>query len=222
MVTAPICKEGLQQVGCPYPGHTEMIAALTGTQRFGMMLAGKNLRVMLATRHLPLRAVPDALSLPLVLDAIRLTAETLRWLGLPRKAIAVCGLNPHAGDGGVLGSEEAGIIQPAIETAKAEGIDVAGPLPADAVFFEALKGRYDAVVAMYHDQGLGPLKTIAFDCGINLTVGLPIVRTSPDHGTAFAIAGTGTASPDSMIAAIEMAITLAGKTNPWACGAPCP
>ena len=215
MVTAPICKEGLKLAGVHYPGHTEMIAELTGTKRYGMMLMGKGLRVMLATRHLPLRAVADALTKENVLEAIELTGEALKWFGLENGRIGVCGLNPHAGDGGALGDEESTIIAPAIETARTKGFNTIGPVPADVVFYQALQKQYDAVVAMYHDQGLGPLKMHAFDCGVNLTLGLPIVRTSPDHGTAFNIAGKNIASPDSMIAAIETAIALTQTSNPW-------
>ena len=215
MVTAPICKEGLKLAGVHYPGHTEMIAELTGTKRYGMMLTGKGLRVMLATRHLPLRAVADALTKENVLEAIELTGEALKWFGLENGRIGVCGLNPHAGDGGALGDEESTIIAPAIETARTKGFNTIGPVPADVVFYQALQKQYDAVVAMYHDQGLGPLKMHAFDCGVNLTLGLPIVRTSPDHGTAFNIAGKNIASPDSMIAAIETAIALTQTSNPW-------
>jgi 4-hydroxythreonine-4-phosphate dehydrogenase len=222
MVTAPICKEGLKLAGVKYPGHTEMIAELTGTKRYGMMLMGKgpatggvNLRVMLATRHLPLRAVADALTKKNVLEAIELTGEALNWFGLKNGRIGICGLNPHAGDGGALGDEEITIIAPAIEAARAKGFNAIGPVPADVIFFQALEGEFDAVVAMYHDQGLGPLKMHAFDCGVNLTLGLPIIRTSPDHGTAFDIAGQGIANPGSMIAAIETAIQLAGVSNPW-------
>jgi len=215
IVTAPICKEGLKLAGVNYPGHTEMIAELTGTKRYGMMLMGKGLRVMLATRHLPLREVADALTQENVLEAIELTGEALKWFGLPNGRIGVCGLNPHAGDGGALGDEEINIIAPAIAAARANGFNAIGPVPADVIFFQALKGEFDAVVAMYHDQGLGPLKMHAFDCGVNLTLGLPIIRTSPDHGTAFNIAGQGIAKPDSMIAAIETAIQLAGRASPW-------
>ncbi len=211
MVTAPICKEGLKLAGVNYPGHTEMIAELTGTRRYGMMLMGKGLRVMLATRHLPLRQVAAALTKENILEAIELTGEALAQLGLPNGRIGVCGLNPHAGDGGALGDEEAKIIAPAIEAARAKGFNVIGPVPADVIFFQTLEKQYDAVVAMYHDQGLGPLKMHAFDCGVNWTVGLPIIRTSPDHGTAFDIAGQGIAKPDSMIAAIETAIQLVNK-----------
>ncbi|MFA7369284.1 MAG: 4-hydroxythreonine-4-phosphate dehydrogenase PdxA [Kiritimatiellales bacterium] len=218
MVTAPICKEGLKLAGVHYPGHTEMIAELTGTKRYGMMLMGRGLRVMLATRHLPLRAVADALTKENILEAIELTGETLNWFGLETGRIGVCGLNPHAGDGGALGDEDSAVIAPAIAAARAKGFDVSGPVPADVIFFQALEKQYDAVVAMYHDQGLGPLKMHAFDCGVNLTVGLPIVRTSPDHGTAFNLAGKNIAKPDSMIAAIETAIALAGKASPWIIG----
>ena len=215
MVTAPICKEGLKLAGVDYPGHTEMIAELTGTKRYGMILMGKGLRVMLATRHLPLRAVSDALTKESILEAIELTGEALKWFGLDNDRIGVCGLNPHAGDGGALGTEEAKVIAPAIAAARAKGFNAIGPVPADVIFSQALQRQYDAVVAMYHDQGLGPLKMHAFDCGVNLTLGLPIIRTSPDHGTAFNIAGKDVAKPDSMIAAIETAIQLAGKPNPW-------
>lgn len=215
MVTAPICKEGLKLAGVNYPGHTEMIAELTGTGRYGMMLMGKELRVMLATRHLPLRAVADALTKENILEAIELTGEALKWFGFDNGRIGVCGLNPHAGDGGALGNEESVVIAPAIAAARTKGFNAVGPVPADVIFYQALAKQYDAVVAMYHDQGLGPLKMHAFDCGVNLTLGLPIIRTSPDHGTAFNIAGKNIAQPDSMIAAIETAIQLAGQPNPW-------
>jgi len=211
MVTAPICKEGLKLAGVNYAGHTEMIAELTGTKRYGMMLMGKGLRVMLATRHLPLRAVAGALTKENILAAIELTGEALKWFGLENGRIGVCGLNPHAGDGGALGDEEIRIIAPAIEAARTKGFNATGPIPADVIFFQTLEKQYDAVVAMYHDQGLGPLKMHAFDCGVNLTLGLPIIRTSPDHGTAFNIAGKDIASPNSMIAAIETAIQLVHK-----------
>jgi len=213
MVTAPICKEGLQLAHVPFPGHTEMIASMTSCKRYGMMLMGKGLRVMLATRHLPLREVADALTKETILEAIELTGEALDQLGLSGGRIGVCGLNPHAGDGGALGSEEAEIIAPAIEAAKAGGQNVTGPVPADVIFYQALKGDFDAIVAMYHDQGLAPLKMHAFDCGVNWTVGLPIIRTSPDHGTAFNIAGQDKADPGSMIAAIKTAIALAERAR---------
>ncbi len=213
MVTAPICKEGLKLAGIPWPGHTEMIAAMTGCKRYGMMLMGKGLRVMLATRHLPLRDVADALTEENILEAIELTGEALGQLGIENGRIGVCGLNPHAGDGGALGSEEAELIAPAIKAAAANGLQAIGPVPADVIFYQALQGNFDAVVAMYHDQGLAPLKMHAFDCGVNWTVGLPIVRTSPDHGTAFNIAGQDQADTGSMIAAIETAAALAQRAR---------
>ncbi len=212
IVTAPICKEGLQKAGIPWPGHTEMIAAMTGCKRYGMMLMGKGLRVMLVTRHLPLREVADAVTQENILEAIELTGEALDQLGIENGRIGVCGLNPHAGDGGALGNEESERIVPAMEAARADGLNLTGPVPADTIFFEAQK-HYDAIVAMYHDQGLAPLKMHAFDCGVNWTVGLPIIRTSPDHGTAFGIAGQDKASPDSMIAAIETAVALAKRAR---------
>lgn len=213
MVTAPICKEGLKLAGIPWPGHTEMIAAMTGCKRYGMMLMGKGLRVMLATRHLPLRDVANALTEAAVLEAIELTGEALDQLDIKNGRIGVCGLNPHAGDGGALGAEEADIIAPAINAAKAKGLNAIGPVPADVIFYQALKNNFEAVVAMYHDQGLAPLKMHAFDCGVNWTVGLPIIRTSPDHGTAFNIAGQDNADPNSMIAAIKAAIALAKRAQ---------
>ncbi len=215
MVTAPLCKEGLEKAGIPYPGHTEMLAALTGAKRYAMLLAGGPLRVVLATRHLPLARVPASVTREAIREAVELTWESLPWLGFPRGRIAVCALNPHAGDGGMLGREEQTVIIPEIRALRRRGLDVEGPVPADVVFYQARLGRYAAVVAMYHDQGLGPLKMLAFDRGINCTLGLPIVRTSPDHGTAFDIAWTGKANPLSMIEAIRMAARLARQPNPW-------
>ena len=213
MVTAPICKEGLQSAGFPWPGHTEMIATMTGCKRYGMMLMGRGLRVMLATRHLPLRDVAKSLTTENIIEAIRLTGEALEQLGISNATIGVCGLNPHAGDGGMLGNEETDMIAPAIAAATGKELNLIGPIPADTIFYQALRGKYDAVIAMYHDQGLGPLKMHAFDCGVNWTVGLPIIRTSPDHGTAFNIAGQDQADPGSMIAAIETAITLTERAR---------
>lgn len=215
MVTAPICKEGLRKAGLDVPGHTEMLAALTGTRRFAMMLIGGPLRVVLATRHLPLARVPAALTRRAIRECAELAWEALPWLGCPRGRLAVCGLNPHAGDGGAIGREELAVIAPEIRALRRRGIRAEGPVPADAVFHRAMQGGYAAVVAMYHDQGLGPLKTVAFETGINVTLGLPIVRTSPDHGTAFDIAGRGVADPRSMRAAIALAADLARRPNPW-------
>jgi 4-hydroxythreonine-4-phosphate dehydrogenase len=215
MVTAPISKEGFHRAGIHVPGHTEMLAGLCGTRRFAMMLFGGPLRVVLATRHIPLADVPAHLTAAELEQAIRLTAEALPWLGTPRGRVAICGLNPHAGEGGDLGREEIDVIAPVIRSLQKRGLRIHGPLPGDTVFHDAARGDYDAVVAMYHDQGLAPLKLIAFDSGVNLTLGLPIVRTSPDHGTAFAIAGKNKARPDSMIEAVRWAVRLAGKKNPW-------
>lgn len=216
MITAPISKEGFARAGYDTPGHTELLAQRTGTARFAMLLVGGPLRVVLATRHLPLREVADALQPRVVFEAVEIAGEALPWLGIKTGRIAVCGLNPHAGDGGALGIEEETVISPVIQVLRQCGLSISGPLPADTVFYEAVHGAYDIVVAMYHDQGLGPLKTLAFDEGVNITLGLPIVRTSPDHGTAFNIAGRGLARPASMVQAIRLARELALRPNPWA------
>ena len=210
IVTAPICKEAFQKAGLREPGHTELLARLTGTRRYAMMLFGDRIRVVLATRHLPLRKVADALTADSIVEAVALLARALPWLGFRRARIGVCGLNPHAGDGGALGDEEKKIIAPALARCRRRGFNVAGPIPADVVFHQHLAGTYDAVVAMYHDQGLGPMKMLSFESGVNLTLGLPIVRTSPDHGTAFDIAGSGTADAASLLEAVRMARRLAG------------
>ncbi len=215
MVTAPICKEGFHKAGIDVPGHTELLAELTGTKNFGMMLMGGGLRVMLVTRHIPISAVAGALNQQTICEHIELTGDALKLFGLHNGTIGVCGLNPHAGDGGILGREEIEIINPAVETVRKKGYRVSDAVPADTIFYEARRGDYDAVVAMYHDQGLAPLKMMGFDEGINITLGLPIIRTSPDHGTAFGIAGKGEASAKSMRNAIKLAAELAGKPNPW-------
>lgn len=215
LVTAPIAKEGFHRAGIDVPGHTEMLAQLTGTKHYAMMLFGGPLRVVVATRHIPLSAVPKSITTKLIREQVALTAQGLAWMGLKRRRVAVCGLNPHAGEGGDIGREEINTITPAIKSLGKAGLDVHGPLPGDTVFHEAARGDYDAVVAMYHDQGLAPLKLLAFESGVNLTLGLPIVRTSPDHGTAFAIAGKNRANPESMRQAILAAIRLAGRPNPW-------
>ncbi|MEN7972610.1 MAG: 4-hydroxythreonine-4-phosphate dehydrogenase PdxA [Verrucomicrobiota bacterium] len=215
MVTAPICKEGFHKAGVKVPGHTEYLAELTKTKNFGMMLMGGGLRVMLVTRHIPISEVSATLTKKNIREHIELTGEALNLFGIKNGKIGICGLNPHAGDGGVLGREEIGLINPAIRAARKKGFNVSDAVPADTIFYEALRGDYDAVVAMYHDQGLGPLKMIGFDEGINVTLGLPIIRTSPDHGTAFGIAGQNKASAKSMKNAIALAIEMAGKKNPW-------
>jgi len=215
MVTAPISKEGFHRAGIDVPGHTELLADLCGVSSFAMMLFGGPLRVVLATRHIPLARVPLAITAASLRETIRLTAKALPWLGADRARVAVCGLNPHAGEGGDIGREDLEVIRPVVRSLRRSGLDISGPLPGDTVFHAAAHGAYDAVVAMYHDQGLAPLKLIAFDTGVNLTLGLPIIRTSPDHGTAFDIAGRGTARPDSMIEAIRWAASLARRPNPW-------
>jgi len=215
LVTGPICKQSLRLAGMPFPGHTEFLAALTGTRSFAMMLLGGPLRVVLVTRHLPLAKVPGAVSRAAIQAAVQLGSQALPWLGVKQHTIGVCALNPHAGDEGVLGREEITTIRPALHTLRRRGLAVEGPVPGDVIFHQALQGRFGAVVAMYHDQGLGPLKMIAFEEGVNLTLGLPIVRTSPDHGTAFDIAGKGVAQAGSMIAAIRLAARLARRKNPW-------
>ncbi len=215
MVTGPICKKSLQLAGIPFAGHTEYLAALTNTKHYAMLLMDKRLRVTLVTRHLPLAQVASALTRQAIVEAAELTATGLDWLGIKNQSIGVCALNPHAGDEGLLGREEITTIIPAIRALQRRGVKVQGPIPADVIFHQALRGRHGAVLAMYHDQGLGPLKMLAFERGINLTLGLPILRTSPDHGTAFDIAGKGVANPGSMIAAIQLAVRLARLKNPW-------
>lgn len=206
--TAPISKEALKMAGIGFPGHTEMLASLSKTKKYAMMLAGGPLRVVLATIHIALRDVPAQIKKKNVLEKIILAAGAARMFGIKRPHIAVCGLNPHAGEGGLFGREEISEITPAIKKARAMRIGATGPHPADSVFHKALRGEVDIVLAMYHDQGLAPLKAVAFETGVNITVGLPIIRTSPDHGTAYDIAWKGTASPESMISAIKMAAAL--------------
>ena len=206
MVTCPINKMAMKIAGCHYNGHTELLAERTRSENFAMMLAGKKLRVVLVTIHVPLKEVPSLLTEQKVLSTIKLAWQTLHErFGLKTPRIAVAGLNPHAGEGGMFGNEEKTIITPAIQNAGNQGFDVIGPLPPDTVFYQAANGRFDAVVSMYHDQGLIPFKLIHFNDGVNITLGLPIIRTSVDHGTAYDIAGTGTADPGSLIAAITMA-----------------
>jgi 4-hydroxythreonine-4-phosphate dehydrogenase len=212
MATAPISKEAMNRAGHDYPGHTELLAELCGTDDFVMMLAGDLLRVSLVTIHEALKAVPALISFKRVLTTIRVTEAGVRRLtGKPRPRLAVLALNPHCGEGGMFGDEEQKIIAPAVAAARDEGIDACGPLSADTLFHFAQKGEYDGVVAMYHDQGLIPLKMLHFDDGVNITLGLPIIRTSVDHGTAYNLAGTGRASERSMLAAIRMAAQMAGS-----------
>jgi len=206
MVTCPINKKAINAAGCPFPGHTELLAERCGVKKVVMMLAGERLKVCLVTTHLPYREVPQALSAEEILATIRITDHAFRrQFGLVRPRLAVLALNPHAGEDGLFGDEEARLIVPAIEQAQAEGIAADGPHSADTLFHFAVKGSHDAVICMYHDQGLIPLKLLHFDDGVNVTLGLPIVRTSVDHGTAYNLAGTGKASTASLLAAIRMA-----------------
>ena len=216
LVTAPVNKESIVRSGQAFVGQTEFLSHLAGADRTAMMLLGHDergrwLRVALATTHVPLKLVSDHLTRAKIELVIDLAAQACRDLGLPRARIAVCGLNPHAGEGGQMGTEEQTIIGPAVLAAQRRRIDVRGPLSADALFYHAYQGDYDAVVAMYHDQGLVPLKMIGFQTGVNWTLGLPFIRTSPDHGTAYDIAGQGRADPSSMLAAIRLAKQLAAK-----------
>jgi 4-hydroxythreonine-4-phosphate dehydrogenase len=214
LVTAPVNKEAIIRSGQAFIGQTEFLSHLAGTDRTVMMLLGHDdrgrwLRVALATTHVPLKLVAEQITRSKVELAMEFAAQACRDLGLPRARVAVCGLNPHAGEGGELGDEEQKIIGPAVLAAQRQQLDVIGPLSADTLFYNAYKGDYDAVVAMYHDQGLAPLKMVAFESGVNWTLGLPFIRTSPDHGTAYNIAGQGIADPSSMIAAIQLAKQLA-------------
>ena len=213
IVTNPVSKAMLYRGGFGFPGHTEYLAALASSDGRAlhpvMMLVGDDLRVVPVTIHIPLKDVPAALSKDLILATIEITARDLgRFFGIAHPRIAISGLNPHAGEDGSLGREELDIVMPAIEAARDKGLDVTGPHSADTLFHEGARSGYDAAVTMYHDQALIPIKTLAFDTGVNVTLGLPFVRTSPDHGTAFALAGTGTASPNSLIAALRLAAAM--------------
>jgi len=208
MVTAPVHKESLHLAGIPHPGHTEILAALTRADRVCMMMVSEEISVSLVTTHLRYTEVAEAITSPRILDVIELTDQALRTAGCPDPKIAVCGLNPHGGEHGLFGTEEERIIEPAIREAQARGINVAGPLVPDTAFLPATRSRLDAYVAMYHDQGLTPFKMLAFDKGVNVTLGLPVIRTSVDHGTAFDIAWQGVASAKSLVKAVEWAVRL--------------
>lgn len=213
VVTNPIAKAVLYNAGFRFPGHTEYLGELAkawgGTPFPVMMIWSKALAVVPVTIHIPLAEAPKALSEDLIVRTVRVVDAELRArFGLARPRIAVAGLNPHAGERGAMGSEETAIIAPAIESLRAQGIEIAGPMPADTMFHPAARARYDVALTMYHDQGLIPVKTLAFDEGVNVTLGLPFVRTSPDHGTAFDIAGKGIANPSSLIAALRLADRL--------------
>lgn len=209
IVTAPINKAAFAAAGLPWKGHTDLLAHLCGVREVGMMFWSTPLKVVLATVHIPLAEVPAALTRDRLLTVMRLTASSLPRFGIPRPRIAVAGLNPHAGEDGLLGGEENVVMRPALEAARAEGLDVSGPFPGDTVFGRAVRGEFDVVIASYHDQGLIPMKLLSFGHSVNVTLGLPIVRTSVDHGTAFDIARQGKADPGSMIEAILLAATLA-------------
>jgi 4-hydroxythreonine-4-phosphate dehydrogenase len=215
VVTAPINKEALRLADIHYPGHTEILADFSGTKDFAMMLMNNDLRVILVTIHVSLREAIEQLTVEAELRTIRLAHRAMTQLGIAKPRIAVAGLNPHAGEHGLFGIEDDEIILPAIQQAQAEGIEASGPWPGDTVFMHARQGRFDIVVAQYHDQGLIPVKYLGVDEGVNITVGLPFVRTSVDHGTAFDIAGTGKASHASLRVAVEQAALLA-RSHPEA------
>jgi 4-hydroxythreonine-4-phosphate dehydrogenase len=220
IVTGPINKEALAAAGVPHAGHTEILASLTGTKAYAMLLMGRELRVIHVTTHVALRRVPELVTRERVRRTIQLGHEAMQRLGMAAPRIAVCGLNPHAGENGLFGDEEQLAIQPAIAESRAAGIDATGPYPADTLMSRAAGGEFDCVVAMYHDQGHVPVKTLGFRyddrqkawtglSGVNVTVGLPILRVSVDHGTAFDRAGQGTANPESMVEAILVAAQMA-------------
>ena len=209
VVTAPVNKAAFAAAGLHWKGHTDLLAHLCNVPEVAMMFWSPQLRVVLATVHVPLREVSSVLTQDRLLSTIRLTASSLPQFGMMQPRIAVCGLNPHAGEDGLLGAEEITTIGPAIEAARAEGLDVHGPFPADTLFVRAARGEFDVVVASYHDQGLVPVKLLAFGHSVNVTIGLPIIRTSVDHGTAFDIARQGKADPGSMVEAILLAAKLA-------------
>ncbi|MEX0744012.1 MAG: 4-hydroxythreonine-4-phosphate dehydrogenase PdxA, partial [Phycisphaeraceae bacterium] len=209
IVTAPVCKESWQMASCRFPGHTEFLQHRTKSKRVAMMFQAPKLNVVLATMHVALMDIRNLLTIGRVFDPIELGHAAMQQIGVPSPRIAVCGLNPHASENGQFGDEERRVIKPAIDMARDLGIDAQGPFPADTVFGPAINGKFDLVVAMYHDQGLIPVKMLAFDEAVNITLGLPIIRTSPDHGTAFNIVGKNQANPGSMQAAIRLAAKLA-------------
>lgn len=205
IVTAPISKESWKMAGFSWPGHTEMLAEITSTKEYAMMFYSDRLKLILVTIHNALRDVPDLIKKERVLKTLRLAKKACDIMDINKPEIAVAGLNPHAGESGMFGQEEIEEIIPAVNEAQASGIPVSGPYPADTLFYRAYNGEFDIIVCMYHDQGLVPLKMIAFDRAVNVTVGLPVIRTSPDHGTAYDIAWKGIANPSSMIEAIKLA-----------------
>ncbi len=223
VVTAPLNKESLAAAGHPWPGHTEMLAEAAGVTDVAMLFLGGPLRVALVTIHRSLRSVPDAVTGDEVRRVARLVHRELPHLGAPGRRIAVCALNPHAGEGGLFGHEDRDVLGPAVAGLRAEGLDVSGPYPADSLFVRAARGEFDAVLAQYHDQGLIPVKMLAFGNAVNVTLGLPFVRTSVDHGTGFDIVEEGCADPGSLLAALQAAVTIAGaRARPGGSPGRCP
>ena len=214
VATAPINKEAFALAGLPWKGHTDLLAHLTGAHRGVMMFYSETLRVVLATVHIPLAEVPGAITQQLVEEVVELTASELPRFGIDSPRLAVAGLNPHAGEHGLLGQEDERVLRPAVEQCAVRGVDVRGPFPADTIFVRAIRGEFDVVIACYHDQGLIPVKMAAFGRAVNVTLGLPIIRTSVDHGTAFDIAGKGIADPSSMIEAVTLAARLSARQGP--------
>jgi len=209
LVTAPVNKEAINKSGIPFQGHTEYLAASTNTKIFAMMLCGGPLKVTTVTRHVPLKKVSGIITQEKIIEAVRLTGAGLKkYFGIRNPRIGVCGLNPHCGEGGKIGREEQDIIIPAIKKIRRFVPKIQGPISGDVIFYMAYNGKLDAVISMYHDQGLGPLKMTAFEKGVNVTLGLPFIRTSPDHGTAYDIAGKGIANPTSMKEAIKLAVAM--------------
>ena len=214
ITTAPISKKAMSDAGYTYPGHTELLAEVTGSNDYVMMLAGEKLKVALVTIHCSLQEVFRLLTIEKIFKTIRITNAAFQdFFGKASPRIAVAGLNPHAGEEGLFGSEERTIISPAVERARQSGIKLEGPLPPDTLFYHAARGGYDAVVSMYHDQGLIPLKLLHFEDGVNITLGLPLIRTSVDHGTAYDIAGTGKANPSSLLNALKVATEMATRKS---------
>ncbi len=211
VATAPVNKLAFSRAGLPWKGHTDLLAHLTGSSRVAMMFWSEPLKVVLATIHIPLASVPGALTRELVDEIIELSSRELPRFGIVQPRLAVAGLNPHAGEDGLLGHEERMVLRPAIEAAQKRGLQIDGPFPGDTVFGRAVRGEFDAVIACYHDQGLIPVKLLAFGRAVNVTLGLPIIRTSVDHGTAFDIAGKNVADPSSMIEATLLAARLATR-----------
>jgi 4-hydroxythreonine-4-phosphate dehydrogenase len=214
IATAPVNKEAFSRAGLSWKGHTDLLAHLTGSRDVAMMFWSEPLKVVLATVHVPLASVPRLLTRELVETTIGLAAQELPRFGVVMPRLALAGVNPHAGENGLFGNEEVTVLGPAVTAARARGIDVQGPFPGDTVFGRAVRGEFDAVIACYHDQGLIPVKLLAFGQAVNVTLGLPIIRTSVDHGTAFDIAGQGVADPASMIAATLLAARLAARRMP--------